>query len=122
MIWTVLSCYDPDYCQTGYLNTTHCFGKVYTDDLTCNGHGKCIENEVCHCDSDWSGENCEILSCFNITEPSQVCSNNGNCTDKDTCSCREGYYGIMCQFMNCTLKCGPNGKCSIINTTDDLYM
>ena len=60
----------------------------YACPINCSGHGECLDNGTCQCDTGWFGDLCDLPVCPNN------CSSNGEC-DKDslTCSCLPGYTG-----------------------------
>ncbi len=59
----------------------------------CSGHGKCISPNVCECDSTYTGANCSIPFCYNISAQNQdVCSRSGYCVSVDKCECFSNLY------------------------------
>ena len=64
------------------------FRMDYTCPVNCSGHGRCLDNGTCECDSEWYGDHCDFPICPNN------CSSNGECDlDTLTCSCSPGYGG-----------------------------
>jgi hypothetical protein len=87
------------WLTTLYLQQTSvCFGKLLTDPKICSGNGICIDTNLCSCEKNFTGNECQFTSCFgkNSNDPN-VCSGNGNCTEPDTCICKEGYDGNSCE-------------------------
>ncbi|XP_062599946.1 integrin beta pat-3-like [Saccostrea cucullata] len=96
--------------------------KAERNSTKCNSRGT-YECGICHCDTGWSGKNCECDERGTVMDACGtdmgICSNAGNCTCRK-CSCFEGYSGDRCECndRNCPsyngLLCGGNerGQCS----------
>ena len=101
----------------------------------CNGHGKCSNDDVCHCQAGWD----TLIDCSQRRCPSGVawadkaqsldsahgiaeCSNNGLC-DKlsGTCRCFTGFEGAACHRRTCEQNCNNNGICMTIGDIYRLY-
>jgi len=67
------------------------------------GHGQCVSDNVCECDSGYTGSVCDQPIC------SSPCV-NGVCTAPDTCSCDTGYSGSVCDQPVCDPAC-VHGTC-----------
>lgn len=63
----------------------------------CNGHGQCVMGQ-CLCDSQWTGDTCDILKC-----KQHNCSSNGQCSVE----------GEMCMI------CKPGGHQVFFDLTSD---
>ncbi|XP_070560320.1 teneurin-3-like [Ptychodera flava] len=105
----------------------------------CNTNGQCIDG-VCHCDTDWQGDDCSIVhrpclndcsghgDCDNMTgicschddwqkqDCSEVkcgdhdCSGLGVCHN-GTCECDAGWTGQACTERDCEYGCREHGSC-----------
>ncbi len=78
-----------------------CFGVQSDFYSVCGGssHGKCIAPDTCKCRNGYSGENCEVFSCFGTLNTDQrVCSGRGTCSSMDSCQCKgTRYRGKKCE-------------------------
>ncbi len=98
--------YDETECDDGNLCT---FDDIFTSGVcsgtpyACNGHGTCLGDGTCECDSGWNGDKCDTAIC------SPACV-NGSCTMPDTCSCDSGWYGDVCDSA---------GETIVVTTTTD---
>ncbi|KAL0479704.1 tenascin [Acrasis kona] len=73
-----------------------------SNSTVCSGKGSCIGTDVCSCDTNYFGFNCQTTSCFNISSASSsVCSGNGTCTAYNTCTCNIGAVGADCSIPAC---------------------
>ncbi|KAL9654142.1 hypothetical protein ABK040_016488 [Willaertia magna] len=66
-----------------------------------NGRGSCVLNDVCMCDANYYGIQCELFQCHGIwnTDKSKVCSgSNGECVGYNNCKCKEGFKGNQCEI------------------------
>jgi alpha-tubulin suppressor-like RCC1 family protein len=74
-----------------------CYGVFADDTYSCTGHGTCIANDTCVCDSGFVGPQCNLPMCFgqNASDPT-VCNGYGQCMMIDTCICYKGYHGTQC--------------------------
>ena len=72
-------------------------------DVRCFQHGKCDDNQQCHCSPGWNGRLCTIPGCPNY------CHQNGECllaprntifssTKEWRCVCRKGWEGDDCSY------------------------
>jgi hypothetical protein len=103
---------------SSYLLVSKCFGKNATDSV-CSGHGICVDHNQCSCEYGYTGNECQILQCFQMNaNDTLVCSGRGNCYAPDTCNCFNGYAGENCQFNICygvysnnTFACSSGGSC-----------
>jgi hypothetical protein len=92
-------------CVEGYkLHDGICFNGSVCDEITsttkgvCSGHGTCVADNVCQCDTGYSGSVCEKTTCFGIESDSdKVCGGKGECVKLDKCCCNVPYGGFMCQ-------------------------
>ena len=85
--------------------------------ITCSGHGTCIDGDTCDCNPGYTGRDCET----NIDDCAGVnCSGHGTCTDgvgTYTCECNPGYTGRDCEtnINECLLmepQCSGHGTCT----------
>ena len=118
-------CVGTDICECLSSNVTEncgsgCFGYDLNSPSRCFGHGNCVHDNLCRCNDGYSGDQCEIWSCFNISRLIfGVCSGKGICDSLDHCSCDEGLYGDQCEFFSCfgigssndSFVCGGKGSC-----------
>jgi sugar lactone lactonase YvrE len=74
------------------------------------GHGQCVSDNVCECDSGYTGSVCDQPVC------SSPCA-HGTCIAPDTCSCTSGYTGAVCDQPICEPAC-VNGNCTAPNTCE----
>ncbi|KAG2392715.1 hypothetical protein C9374_011440 [Naegleria lovaniensis] len=110
-----------------------CFGIEATSPIVCNGHGNCLQDDVCSCHLNWEGSTCSIPQC-NRTSPTSpnVCNGRGVCIGLDTCKCNDSWQGQFCQnpitppppppvnsphtcngtLYNSTHVCNGNGNCT----------
>jgi hypothetical protein len=102
-----------------YTDSCSCFGYDASDPLACSSHGVCVSNDVCVCESGWTGTQCDEWTCYGIgwTDPT-VCSGNGHCVGVDDCSCEAPYFGDNCDLFTCfevllneTSVCSGHGTC-----------
>mmetsp|Transcript_14 Transcript_14/g.59 ORF Transcript_14/g.59 Transcript_14/m.59 type:complete len:996 (-) Transcript_14:177-3164(-) len=79
-------------------DVTTCFGEHSNmTSRACSGRGTCIAPDICSCDSGYTGDKCETLSCFYIPQQDvSVCSSHGVCTGPNQCACDTNYYGDEC--------------------------
>jgi hypothetical protein len=72
-------------------------------EISCSGHGDCTYMDICKCDKNYFGPNCELASCFSKTalDPT-VCSGHGSCVKHDYCDCNSGYAGAACDIHDST--------------------
>ena len=87
------------------------FRMDYTCPVNCSGHGRCLDNGTCECDSEWYGDHCDFPICPNN------CSSNGECDlDTLTCSCSPGYGGTYVFFTTTRASfriCSRGGKMAV---------
>jgi hypothetical protein len=99
-----------------------CFGLSATDPNACDGHGTCIANDFCSCQTEWTGDQCHIIrQCYglNYNDP-KVCNGGGSCTGPDSCTCKMGYSGTQCSVkrtcnsiaFDSSVVCSGHGSCS----------
>jgi hypothetical protein len=85
----------------------------------CGGYGSCTANDVCTCDSGYTGTNCQSWKCYNVNNTdSTVCGGHGNCTNINTCQCSTGFTGSQCDTFTCNgiannsaTVCSGHGAC-----------
>ena len=111
----------------GVVPSYTCYALNCDDLLVCSGHGLCIEQDKCLCETEWAGDQCDIslINCtvnecppFNCTKE---CVNGGICTvDEEVtqyCTCPIGYEGEFCEIQDfdyeCTLVCENGGFCVV---------
>ncbi|EFC47275.1 NBP family basal body protein [Naegleria gruberi] len=98
-----------------------CNGTASTSDSVCNGHGACVDQDVCACKENYDGSYCEKFTCGGISneDTTTVCSGTGSCTSFDTCVCKQGYSGANCEIPSCFgvassntgIVCSGRGQC-----------
>jgi len=93
-------------------NSSNRIRKVYDVPVCAGGcgHGQCVSDNVCECDSGYTGSVCDQPVC------SSPCV-NGACTAPNTCSCDTGYTGAVCDQPICEPAC-VNGDCTAPNTCE----
>jgi hypothetical protein len=100
-----------------------CFGRQKDDPQVCSQNGKCTDTDLCDCNTNWIGSQCNIPICHGIPgNHSTVCSSRGNCLKPNTCTCTAGWTGDECQFPLCfgksandTQVCNGRGKCTDVD-------
>jgi syndecan 4 len=73
----------------------------------CSGHGSCIANGICACDTGYTSPDCSVRTCL------FSCSGRGLCFD-GTCYCEPGWTGEGCVMADCAshgLFDAVTGKC-----------
>ena len=101
----------------------------------CSGHGACMQDNVCMCQSGWNAKllpDCSLRECprnaawagkpwdDDSAHQSVECSNMGRCNrGTGTCECFDGFTGAACDRMSCDLDCSGNGQCM---TEGDQYV
>ena len=115
--WMGPACEDPCVhgeqipMDSGFCNCTRGWAGVGCD-AECSLHGKII-NEVCVCDSAWTGDLCDVPSCpglFNLP-----CSGRGECNSAThECTCNNGWTGEGCELPDCPgmPDCFERGYCN----------
>ncbi|KAK9746472.1 Laminin EGF domain [Popillia japonica] len=103
-------------------------------DIPCGEHGKCIEPNVCVCDNNYTGSNCDTVLCppgYTGTDCENGCTENTfgrNCEEECTCQngrcdpisgrcdCYDGWSGPECSIP-CPegVSCVNGGICTIKN-------
>eukprot|EP00300_Choanocystis_sp_HF-7_P016253 c19353_g1_i2.p1 GENE.c19353_g1_i2~~c19353_g1_i2.p1 ORF type:complete len:668 (+),score=94.87 c19353_g1_i2:129-2132(+) len=94
----------------------------------CSGHGICIEDEVCACNRDWTGLNCDVPDVPDMyCEKFDFCSGktHGQCVESQTlrgqyaCECVPGFRGPNCNEADtaqpqavCPDSCSGQGLCT----------
>ncbi len=81
-------------CSPGYLPPL-CNTRASCQTLhECSGHGVCVEENQCRCDSGWDllSLDCSIPSCDRVNN----CSNNGLCISPQKCECFGNWIGADC--------------------------
>ena len=92
-----------------------CFGKNASSN-TCSGRGVCIDVDICECEGDWDGPECEIapFNCSNIAHKNPLaCSEHGfevKCIAQDTCEHTCNSIGASSASV-----CSGVGECSSQN-------
>ncbi|GAM19826.1 hypothetical protein SAMD00019534_030010, partial [Acytostelium subglobosum LB1] len=83
-----------------YIELTY---KTICDD-DCNGQGSCLMG-VCHCNSNHSGDTCQINLCLSN------CSGHGVCKGGE-CQCEPNYQSTEdCSVFGCYMNCSKHGDC-----------
>ncbi|EFC48645.1 hypothetical protein NAEGRDRAFT_78414 [Naegleria gruberi] len=78
--------------------TYSCYGIGYDDARVCAGHGICLSNNTCQCESGWKGNNqCSLPSCELLNN----CTGNGMCISNNTCECNSKWKHIDCSISIC---------------------
>ncbi|EFC47166.1 predicted protein [Naegleria gruberi] len=58
--------------------------------------------DKCDCKSGWTGQFCEIPTCFGLASTAKkVCAGHGDCISSDKCSCNSGWFGADCSIHSC---------------------
>jgi hypothetical protein len=92
----------------------------------CGGYGSCTANDVCTCDSGYTGTNCQSWKCYSQDNTaSTVCGGHGNCTNINTCECSTGFSGSQCDTFTCNgigsnsgSVCNGHGACISVDNCD----
>ena len=116
---------EPNKCCLGYYGDLckECPGGASNP---CSGRGKCQSNGVCHCQSPYSGEACDLCENHLCKSVDHCSINNGGChpfadcilADKlVTCQCVEGYIGNGYHCVSpCQIEkgvCHENASCEL---------
>jgi len=89
------------------------------------GNGYCESQDVCKCDTGYSGTTCNVKNtCFGTDfDDNNVCGGHGVCVDPDSCNCNGGWFGSECVITTCFYKysndssvCSGHGTCSDYNS------
>lgn len=107
-------------CEFG----SKCFGISSQSSLVCNGRGICVNKNVCLCEENNLGENCDIPICDQRPATDElVCSGHGQCVAANSCQCNDGFTGQNCETPICysitansSLVCSGHGRCISNNT------
>jgi len=85
--------------SAGVVYAFQCFGIDPNDPNVCSGHGVCMEQDICSCQTGYYGIDCSNCQCFGIdrNDP-HVCSGHGICVGLDTCLCEVGWLGTDCSI------------------------
>lgn len=102
-------------------------------DNNCNGHGLCLNNNICQCYDNWGiGMSRDSGDCYDRTCPFGKgwvdfpdinglhhryieCSGKGICNRNDgQCECFPGFEGKSCQRNSCPNDCSGHGVCKFI--------
>eukprot|EP01060_Flectonema_neradi_P029304 TRINITY_DN400_c1_g1_i1.p1 TRINITY_DN400_c1_g1~~TRINITY_DN400_c1_g1_i1.p1 ORF type:complete len:3444 (+),score=505.40 TRINITY_DN400_c1_g1_i1:687-10334(+) len=100
----------------------------YRNEVYCSGHGKCVGNGTCECDTFYSGDLCQY-SCPALAGDLTVCSGHGVCVD-GKCECSNNFNGPRCQYCDdgfvgpscsatCPTNCDSRGTCVWDETAGD---
>jgi len=95
----------------------------------CNGHGRCVGVNKCHCFSKWGGGDCsqrlcpqevswnDIAMADETAHAPAACSDRGTCDFRfGSCQCHSTMEGAGCQRMKCPRDCGGHGRCRSLRT------
>jgi hypothetical protein len=101
-----------------------CFGIEENSPQVCSSNGYCKTPNLCVCNGNYGGLNCEIIKCFGLSSTAgNVCSGRGACSSYNNCTCSPNYSGENCQYVNCfgfstnsSSVCSGNGNCTAPNT------
>lgn len=124
--FTGLQCETNTIGMVIHLIATHtCFGIQNQDPTVCNGRGKCVGQNICQCNTKFSGASCNIeeFTCNGVSSlNSNVCSGRGRCTANNRCECNPGFGGNNCELFKCfdilqndPSVCNRNGRCTSLN-------
>lgn len=87
-----------------------CYGKVWP--AACGGHGTCVAQDACSCDTGWAGPECTLphfcgsLDCQACSMPIGACNALG---PLGTCYCATGSTGACCESINTSGMLAPAG-------------
>ena len=103
----------------------------------CNGHGRCSNDDVCHCDADWDSgvvPDCSQRVCrkgytwadkpygLDTAHSKSECSGAGLCNRRlGACECFDGFTGVGCERLKCEDRCNGNGVCMTMTEMYRLY-
>ena len=100
----------------------NCFGKSATDKTVCSGNGVCAQQDVCTCQANFGGSECETAKCGELlANDPRVCSGHGSCLVGGNCVCTDNskWGGSLCEIPKCngTLSsdsnvCSAHGVCN----------
>jgi alpha-tubulin suppressor-like RCC1 family protein len=82
------------------LSSISCYSVFADDPSVCSGHGTCVADDTCVCNSSFVEKDCSIPICYglNASDP-DVCSGHGQCLTVDTCVCYDSYKGAECDTL-----------------------
>lgn len=92
-----------------FYSGSNCIVPYCNDSITCNGYGKCLENNTCNCDKGFTGRQCS--SCLNeysifpnciVCDMNDTCSSHGTCNSDETCSCFQSFDFGFYSGLNCS--------------------
>jgi alpha-tubulin suppressor-like RCC1 family protein len=103
-------------------NVLKCFNNPPGSLGVCNGNGECIAHNLCLCNANYTGFECQtpITYCYGYSSQHfATCSGHGTCNSTDNCVCSLNYVGPTCQFPVCfglnstdPLVCSGQGTCT----------
>jgi len=92
--------YEGSLCESRKNITIYdCYGVESDEETVCSGHGFCVANNNCSCDSRYFGSECQNTWCFGVSSNrAEVCSGEqGSCVRFNECKCKAGYTGYDCK-------------------------
>lgn len=76
----------------------------------CSSHGLCVDQDMCTCDTNYYGADCNMYC-----EASTTCSGQGSCDVNGACACSDYYFGENCgTYCEASTTCGGRGTCDPI--------
>ena len=107
--------FTPFLCRDGYAGV----GCVYSDAVTCSGHGAVADDGTCTCEEEWWTEDCSTPT--SIVDIGEACTANngcatGYCSAVSVCAPVDMTYVTAGDFIS-----GPDGSTETL-TIDDFYI
>lgn len=84
-----------------YIRSYDCWGFSTGSPYACSGHGSCVADDTCSCDSGYVGTKCSFEGCYDVLSDSDsVCGGHGTCS-YGVCECDYGWKGEECGNYTC---------------------